>query len=82
MEITQRLSALFLDMSSNIVWCPSYCYCTLSSYIHTSLSGSLPLSPAMGDTQRKKALSQHYPEKHRGGRGTLADILPIAQQKH
>lgn len=32
------------------------------------------------EEKKKKALSQHYPEKHRGGRGTLVDILPIAQR--
>lgn len=53
--------------------------CTLSSY--SDPSPSLSLFPAMGNMQRKKALSQHYPEKHRGGRGTLVDIMPVAQQK-
>lgn len=75
MEITRRLSVLFLDMSSN------------ARVASPFLAAPSPLTLALSCDGRhaergrkKKALLQHYPEKHRGGRGTLVDILPIAQQ--
>lgn len=65
-EIPLWLNVLFLDVTWNIVWSPS-------------LSLSLSLTDRW-HRQKKKSLSQHYPEKHRGGRGTLQDILPLPQQ--